>query len=66
MDETREMARFIVVCTIMLASAEFLTRRTAATLRWVLLVVVWLVVVAMLFWVLGVSDGAVCQAPNLC
>lgn len=55
MDDTREVARFIVVCTIMLGAAEMLTRRTPATMRWVLLACVWLFVVFLLFWVMGVG-----------
>lgn len=56
MDEaTSTMARFIIICTIALASAEFLTRSERATVRWVLLAVVWVIIVAMLFWTMGVG-----------
>lgn len=50
----QELAPFLLVCTLALAFAEYQVRRRA-TLRWLLLAVVWLVVVGLLLWVMGLQ-----------
>jgi len=51
MDEaTRSAARFIVVCTIAIFAAEYMTRSERATVRWMILAVVWVIIVCMLMW----------------
>jgi len=53
-DEVSQMARFLVVCTIALGAAEYITRRSVgAPVRWAILAAIWVIVVFMLFWTLG-------------
>jgi len=49
-EATSSAARFIVVCTIAIFAAEWITRRERATVRWVILAVVWVIICAMLMW----------------
>lgn len=52
-NEALQMARFLLVATIILASAEYLTRRSlgeGTRARWSVMACMWLAVVGMLMW----------------
>ena len=51
----KEVALFLLICTIALIFAELLTQHSRSRLRWWVLGIVWTVIVCLLFWVMGVG-----------
>lgn len=51
----KEVALFLLACTVMLIFAELLTRQSRSRLRWWVLGIVWAVIVCLLVWVMGVG-----------
>lgn len=49
----RSLVSFLLACAIALGAAEYMTRRSAATLRWCILAVIWVLLLAM---VVSVGD----------
>ena len=47
-DGVRDMVRFVIICAILLGCAEYLTRRTPASFRWVMLAALWVMLLLML------------------
>jgi hypothetical protein len=47
------MAQMLLFFAILFAAAEFLTRRTPATLRWLVLASAWGVMFLILVWMVG-------------
>lgn len=48
-----KIAQTLLFLAILFAAAEFLTRRTPATLRWLVLASAWGVMVFILVWMVG-------------
>lgn len=54
MDEaSRALARFIFLGAILLLCAEYVTKRTPATVRWCIMAGAWGYLVLMLIWQIG-------------
>lgn len=52
-DASRALARFLFLAAVLLFCAEYLTKRTPATLRWCIMAGAWLYLVFILIWQIG-------------